>query len=237
MRLLEFYRSRTEGVKKIQNDLLTRFIVNLPEAEMTDSNRLLYHILQAQWFFFKHYYSSGASATSYDTGKEVSKLYEFGQWLLGGKDNFHYTMQDIRNFFRNYYYQIPVCGAIIFHQEKWLIVRSGWAKRFGFPKGKINHNESDNDCAIREVKEETGIDIRPFLNKDRFIEFQSKNRRVKFFIVHLPATFSAPIHIQDTSEIAECKWSPVSSSVSSLLFLDDSRRAVSLLPPPPIAAA
>ena len=34
--------------------------------------------------------------------------------------------------------------------------RSGW----GFPKGKINQNESEADCAAREVFEETSLEVR-----------------------------------------------------------------------------
>jgi len=30
---------------------------------------------------------------------------------------------------------------------------------YGFPKGKINENESDIECAIREVYEEVGFNI------------------------------------------------------------------------------
>lgn len=238
--LQDYYRSNSMGCKKVQNDLMTRFILNLPEAEMTNPNRFLYHILQAHWYFLRYHFSSSSKTqTSYDTGKEVTNLYEFGQWLLGGKENFHYTTLDVRNFFRNYYYQIPVCGAIIYKDETkshWLVVRSGWAKRYGFPKGKINHGESDHDCAIREVKEETGLDISQYVDQTRFLEFQSKNRRVKFFIVYLPASFTGRLHIHDTSEIAECKWVSTSSALN-IQYVEESRRAITLLPLSAAAAA
>jgi mRNA-decapping enzyme subunit 2 len=45
--------------------------------------------------------------------------------------------------------------------EKVLLVR-GWKKgaSWSFPRGKINRDEKDLDCAIREVYEETGYDLR-----------------------------------------------------------------------------
>ena len=37
----------------------------------------------------------------------------------------------------------------------------GWKKgaNWSFPRGKINKDEPDLDCAIREVYEETGLDV------------------------------------------------------------------------------
>ena len=43
--------------------------------------------------------------------------------------------------------------------------KSGW----GFPKGKINEAEHDYDCAIREVIEETGFDITPYIDCRYFV--------------------------------------------------------------------
>ena len=52
---------------------------------------------------------------------------------------------------------VPVCGAIILNPtlDKCLLVK-GWSKNatWGFPKGKINKNESEIACAAREVQEE-----------------------------------------------------------------------------------
>ena len=51
-------------------------------------------------------------------------------------------------------------GAFIYdpNTEKVLLVQSR-GHLWGAPKGTINHNESERDCAVREVKEETGLNI------------------------------------------------------------------------------
>lgn len=58
---------------------------------------------------------------------------------------------------------VPVRGAILLNEamDEVLLVK-GWKKgaRWSFPRGKINKDERDLDCAIREVYEETGFDIR-----------------------------------------------------------------------------
>jgi 8-oxo-dGTP pyrophosphatase MutT (NUDIX family) len=57
-------------------------------------------------------------------------------------------------FFESILVRVPVCGAIIVNEtfDKVLLVK-GWSSKssWGFPKGKINKDEPEIDCAIREV--------------------------------------------------------------------------------------
>ena len=54
------------------------------------------------------------------------------------------------------------CGAVVYCQEendiKYLLVceRSGF---WVFPKGHMEEGESEHETALREVKEETGLDV------------------------------------------------------------------------------
>ena len=48
-------------------------------------------------------------------------------------------------------------GGVVFNNEKLLMIyRNGF---WDLPKGKIEPIESESECAVREVKEECGIDI------------------------------------------------------------------------------
>ena len=60
--------------------------------------------------------------------------------------------------FRNY----RKAGVFIFDpkEDRVLLVQSR-GHLFGPPKGSLNIGEIDIDCAVREVKEETGIDVNP----------------------------------------------------------------------------
>ncbi len=57
------------------------------------------------------------------------------------------------------------CGAIVFTYEnnvrKYVILRGVgiYQGYFGFPKGHMEEGETEQETAIREVKEETGLDV------------------------------------------------------------------------------
>ncbi len=58
---------------------------------------------------------------------------------------------------------ILVCGGIVEKDGKILLVQEGKKSAYGLwnvPAGKIDLPEKIIDCAIREIKEETGLDVR-----------------------------------------------------------------------------
>jgi 8-oxo-dGTP diphosphatase len=65
---------------------------------------------------------------------------------------------------------IPAAGAILRRENSILLVKRKFAPRVGdwcFPAGFMEYNESPVECCIRELKEETGLDIKitsPFRN-------------------------------------------------------------------------
>lgn len=57
---------------------------------------------------------------------------------------------------------VQKAGAIVFSQkdpEKILLLYQEKHNDFSFPKGHLENNETLEQCAIRETKEETGLDI------------------------------------------------------------------------------
>ena len=55
------------------------------------------------------------------------------------------------------------CGAIVFTQEngvrQYVIIRETYEGTCGFPKGHMEAGETERETALREVKEETGLDV------------------------------------------------------------------------------
>jgi len=55
-----------------------------------------------------------------------------------------------------------VCGAVLHQGDKYLLVQEKQAKVYGLwnlPAGRVDEGETLEQAAIREVKEETGLDI------------------------------------------------------------------------------
>ena len=65
--------------------------------------------------------------------------------------------------FAPHYFEKPIAtvGGLIFdkHNKALLIRTDKWSKKWGIPGGKIKFNESMQDAFIREIKEETNLDI------------------------------------------------------------------------------
>lgn len=85
------------------------------------------------------------------------------------------------------------CGAIIYNDEKprkYLIVKSV-NDYWSFPKGHVEEEESEKATAIREVREETGLDIiikEEKTIKDRyFIPQTNSTKDVVYFFAKLPS--------------------------------------------------
>jgi mRNA-decapping enzyme subunit 2 len=67
------------------------------------------------------------------------------------------------------------------------VLVKGWksSAAWGFPKGKINQQESERDCAVREVLEETGFDCDSLLESTSsdFMELTMREQKIRLYIV------------------------------------------------------
>lgn len=76
------------------------------------------------------------------------------------------------------------CGAVLYTVEngirKYVLIMEPNGS-YGFPKGHRRHGEEEKDCAIREVKEETGIDAKLIPGLKRTIKYPVYNTKEKKF--------------------------------------------------------
>lgn len=111
------------------------------------------------------------------------------------------------------------CGAVIVHNGKVLIVHQENGLS-GFPKGHIEPGETEVDAALREVKEETSLDI--ILDETArhafsyYIPRLNVVKTVVLFLAH-PENPSQIPKKQD-GEIARLEWLPFAQVESALNF-------------------
>lgn len=93
-----------------------------------------------------------------------------------------------------------------------VVLVKGWKKgaNWSFPRGKINKDEKDLDCAIREVYEETGFDVgEAELVKDekdvKFIEITMREQHMRLYVFRgVPR--DAYFEPRTRKEISKIEW-------------------------------
>lgn len=118
------------------------------------------------------------------------------------------------------------CGAIVIHKSgdrcKILLVRNHNGRNYSFPKGHVEQGETEEETAIREVKEETGLDITiipSFREVADYCPFGKIRKRVVFFMAQ---TMSDKVHIQE-EEIDSYIWVDLNEAHNRCTYDNDLR--------------
>ena len=99
-------------------------------------------------------------------------------------------------------------GAVVYHikdgQVYYLVIQQRFTKHFGFPKGHVELNESKEETAIREVLEETGINIELINEHSHSIQYisNSNKKEVTYF---LAKALNTNINFQ-VEEVLQAHW-------------------------------
>lgn len=84
-----------------------------------------------------------------------------------------------------------------------------------FPKGKVERGESDEDCARREVEEETGLvcALREELPSTSYTDAQGRLKRVRYWLMD-PIEGRLAFH----HEVDEARWLPPEEATRLLSY-------------------
>ena len=95
---------------------------------------------------------------------------------------------------------------------------------WGFPKGHKEEGESDEEAALRELREETGIEKVDLIREQKFSEHYSFVRdedRVEKTVVYIIGIVDTTEHLRSPEfrdEISECKWVPYAHAKQTLTY-------------------
>lgn len=115
--------------------------------------------------------------------------------------------------FQNYQQSIPVYGAILLNGSltKVLLVTNMNKKYYNFPKGKVNEGEEGIKCAIREVWEEIGMDVRSLIQENCSIEYSCKKEfKMMYVVVGVNESFQFNPNHNTRNEIGSVTWMQMS---------------------------
>ncbi|KAH6687496.1 mRNA-decapping enzyme [Plectosphaerella plurivora] len=192
------------------DDLCVRFIINLPEEDLSSIARICFQIEEAQWFYEDFIRPLDPTLPSMTLRSFSLRIFQHCPLLAPfSVENHTRAFEE----FLQYKTRVPVRGAILLNEamDSTILVK-GWKKgaNWSFPRGKINKDEDDLECAIREVYEETGYDLHAagLVPKDRevkHIEITMREQQMRLYVFrNVPMeTHFAP---RTRKEISKIQW-------------------------------
>ena len=109
------------------------------------------------------------------------------------------------------------CGCIIIKDDKVLLVYEKNRNFWGFPKGHMEKGENEIQTALREVKEEVGLDVQIDVNKRYTINYIINNEIDKTSVLYIAKPINENIVMQE-SEIENIKWCDFDEALHTLTF-------------------
>lgn len=198
---------RPEIPSGVLDDLCSRFILHIPSEERDNAIRLCFQIELAHWFYLDFCMQNTPGAPHCGIRDFAKAVFHHCPFLLPhGED-----VQKVLEQWKEYKMGVPTYGAIILDEslENVLLVQGYLAKSgWGFPKGKVNEDEAPYDCAVREVMEETGFDIKNRICKDMYIEQKITDQLVRLYIIP-GVSKNTKFNPKTRKEIRNIEWFPI----------------------------
>lgn len=175
-----------ESLEDALMDVETRFIYSFPESELNKTERLFFQIEQAYWYYEDFKADRFPTLPHFNHLKNFAKkIFEHCELLKNKSKQF----KELFETYANYKSKIPVCGCILMNpsMNKVVLVCNWDGKSWSFPRGKIDENETEFNCAMREVNEETGFNPEPHCNENEFLVCFQDQKKIQLFIgVNVP---------------------------------------------------
>lgn len=111
------------------------------------------------------------------------------------------------------------CGIIVFNDDKVLIIKHKQG-HYGFPKGHVENNETEFETAIREVKEETNIDVKIIEGFRDYITYSPKENVIKDVIYFVGTALSYDLKNQE-EEVSKCIFVTIEDALKLVTFDDE----------------
>jgi len=106
-------------------------------------------------------------------------------------------------------YSEKSCGAVIYRKisgyVEFLCISDRNDGHWGFPKGHVERDENDEETAVREVYEETGLQVMLINGFKVSVEYLIKEETIKEVIFFLSKVEDETVHIQ-LDEVIDYKW-------------------------------
>lgn len=116
------------------------------------------------------------------------------------------------------------CGAIVYRSQddsiQLLLIQHRSGGHWSFPKGHVESGETEKQTALREVKEETGLDIQlldGFRQQVNYSPCPGVSKDVVYFLGYAEDSKT----VRQEEEISALRWSDINTAGKHLSFQND----------------
>jgi bis(5'-nucleosidyl)-tetraphosphatase len=111
------------------------------------------------------------------------------------------------------------CGAVVYNFRgsslEFLIIKHKNGEHWGFPKGHVESGESEEETALREVYEETGIKIEITSGFIHRMKYSPKVGTLKEVVYFIGASLDKDVKCQE-SEIEDFRWLELKDAIDNV---------------------
>ena len=177
-------------------------------ASLHEEDAWRYYMMPAQdawWYYMDVYYKK------YRRGLEELDFRAFVLRMWQYVDAGNYGTADAAGFADRFIREtrrIPCAGVVILNSnlDQILLVQGTWSNaKWAFPKGKLKEGEAVIEGAIREVEEEIGVNVRPFIVEGVSSRQEISGREITLFLA-VGLSTQAKCTPQTRREIADIRW-------------------------------
>ncbi len=116
------------------------------------------------------------------------------------------------------------CGALVFRQRgdkvELLLLKHRFGGHWSFPKGHVERGETERQTALREVKEETGLDIGLIDGFRQSVSYFPRHNIKKQVVYFLGSALSDHV-VRQEEEISEICWVEIGRAYEMVTFKND----------------
>ena len=109
------------------------------------------------------------------------------------------------------------CGCIILKNKKVLLVYEKNRNFWGFPKGHMENGETEIETALREVKEEVGLDVEIDKERRYTLNYVIRDEIDKTTVLYIAKSKNDEIIMQE-NEIENIRWCSFEEALNILTF-------------------
>ena len=113
---------------------------------------------------------------------------------------------------------VRAAGGLVVRDDLVLLVHRPKYDDWTFPKGKAEDGETDEECALREVREETGLscELISAVGVTEYVDSKDRPKVVHWFLMH-----PRDGEFEPTDEVDELRWERPAAAAALLSYERD----------------